>query len=288
MAYIREGTGGYPLLLVHGWPETKRIWWRNIAPLAAAGFEVIVPDLRGFGDSDADIDGFHDLAAHSHDLHVLVNGVLGHDRCAAAGGDLGGGAIQDLGLRFEGFVERQVLFNTILPLLGDEYAAAGLQPAPSREMRQSADYFIRQGREADALAAELRTGDERRRYIAGFYGHRHWATPGAFTRADANFHAEPFTDPDHLRAAFGNYESAFASRPVSETPRFFERNPVPTLALYGPDDHVIWPDFCERCEVVFTDLVGPFVVKRAGHFLQWERADLLNRALIAFLRDLTG
>jgi pimeloyl-ACP methyl ester carboxylesterase len=43
---------------VHGWPETRRIWWRNIAPLAAAGFEVIVPDLRGFGDSSLAPDGF--------------------------------------------------------------------------------------------------------------------------------------------------------------------------------------------------------------------------------------
>ena len=48
LAYWREGRGGVPLLLVHGWPETKRIWQRNVAPLAAAGFEVIVPDLRGF------------------------------------------------------------------------------------------------------------------------------------------------------------------------------------------------------------------------------------------------
>jgi pimeloyl-ACP methyl ester carboxylesterase len=286
IAYIREGVGGFPLLLVHGWPETKRIWWRNIAPLAQAGFEVIVPDLRGFGDSDADLDGFHDLAAHSHDLYALVHDVLGHANCAAAGGDLGGGAIQDLGLRFEGFVVRQVLFNTIMPLLGDEYAAAGLEPMPSREMRQSADYFLRQGKDADALAAELRSDEERRRYISGFYGHRHWATPGAFSRADVDFQTEPFADADHLRASFGNYESAFASRPVSETPRFFEINPVPTLALYGPDDHVIWPDFCERCEVVFSNLVGPFVVKRAGHFLQWERSELLNGALIAFLRDL--
>jgi pimeloyl-ACP methyl ester carboxylesterase len=48
-AFVREGAGGFPLLLVHGWPETMRIWWRNIRPLARAGFEVIVPDLRGFG-----------------------------------------------------------------------------------------------------------------------------------------------------------------------------------------------------------------------------------------------
>ena len=62
IAYVREGAGGYPLLLLHGWPETKRIWWRNIEPLAAAGFEVIVPDLRGFGDSGLAPDGFYDPA----------------------------------------------------------------------------------------------------------------------------------------------------------------------------------------------------------------------------------
>ena len=52
---------------------------------------------------------------------------------------------------------------------------------------------------------------------------------------------------------------------------------MPTLALYGPDDHVIWRNFAEMCEVAFNELVGPFVVPRAGHFLQWERAELLNR-----------
>jgi pimeloyl-ACP methyl ester carboxylesterase len=114
IAYVRAGERGYPLLLVHGWPETKRIWWRNIAPLAQAGF--------------------------------------GHERCAAAGGDLGGGMIQDLGLRFEGFLERQVLFNSILPLLGEAYEGAGIPVAPPSEMRMAGDYFVRQGREADTLA----------------------------------------------------------------------------------------------------------------------------------------
>ena len=84
LAYVREGEGGFPLLLLHGWPETKRIWWRNIEPLAAAGFEVIVPDLRGFGDSGLAPDGFYDVAAHARDMHALVRDVLGHERCAAA------------------------------------------------------------------------------------------------------------------------------------------------------------------------------------------------------------
>src|SRR5205085_5491899 len=96
--FVREGVGGVPLLLVHGWPETKRIWWRNVQPLAEAGFEVIVPDLRGFGDSGLAPDGFYDPAVGAADLHRLVHDVLDHDRCAAAGGDFGGVVIQDLGL----------------------------------------------------------------------------------------------------------------------------------------------------------------------------------------------
>lgn len=287
LAYVRAGSG-FPLLLVHGWPETKRIWWRNIDALAAAGFDVIAPDLRGFGDSGLAPDGFYDLAAHARDLHALVRDVLGHERCVASAGDLGCGVVIELGLRFPGFVERQVLFNGILPILAEAYAAAGIDMKPSPEVRMAADYFVRQGRDADALAAELRTPDERRRYVEQCYGSRFWATPGAFSPQAAAFMAEPFEDAARLRASFGNYESALGSIPLSERPLFFERSPVPTLALYGPDDHVMYRDWCERAEVAFTDLVGPFVVPRAGHFMQWERAEMLNRTITAFCRDLLG
>jgi pimeloyl-ACP methyl ester carboxylesterase len=281
LAYWRAGAGGCPLLLVHGWPETKRIWARNVEPLAAAGFDVVAPDLRGFGESGLAPDGFYDLAAHARDLHALCVDVLGWSWCCASGGDLGGGVIIDLGLRFEGFVRRQVLFNSVLPLLG------GRRPPP-REQRMAADYFLRQGRDADALAAELDTAEKRRRYVAEFYGHRFWASPGSFTPDDVAYMTEPFADTDRLRAGFGNYESALGTRPLSEPPRFFEPTPVETVALYGPDDHVIWREFPEMCEEAFPKLVGPYVVPRAGHFLQWERAELLNATLTAFLRDLTG
>jgi pimeloyl-ACP methyl ester carboxylesterase len=286
IAFVRAGVGGYPLLLVHGWPETKRIWWRNVEPLAAAGFEVIVPDLRGFGDSGLAPDGFYDPAAYARDLHALVHDHLGHDRCGAAGGDVGGVAIQDLGLRFEGFVERQCIFNTVVPILPREYEEAGLSPEIPHEVRAAADYFRRQGREADELAGELDTPDKRRRYIAQFYGPRFWAAPGSLDRAAIDFMTEPFADGGKLRASFGIYESAMGARPISEPPRLFERNPVPTLVLYGPEDHVVSRDFPERCEVAFSERVGPLFVPRSGHFLQWERADVLNQSLIYFFRDL--
>jgi pimeloyl-ACP methyl ester carboxylesterase len=278
LTFDRAGEGGFPLLLVHGWPETRRIWARNVQPLAEAGFDVIAPDLRGFGDSPLAPDGHYDLAAHAHDLKALLDR-LGLDACACAGGDLGGGVIIDLGLRFPGLVVRQVIFNSILPLLPD-------LPEIPRRTRAASDYFVRQGTDADALAAELDTPDKRRRYIATFYGSRFWASPGTFTPEDVDWHTEPFADPDKLRAGFGNYESAFGNRPPSGKPRFFEPSPIETLVLYGPDDHVIWPDFPERAQRCFPQRVGPFVVTGAGHFLQWEQAEVLNGAVRAFLRDL--
>jgi pimeloyl-ACP methyl ester carboxylesterase len=284
IAYVREGVGGYPLLLLHGYPETKRIWWRNIGPLAEAGFEVIVPDLRGFGDSDLARDDRYDVAAHARDAHALVHDVLGHARCATVSGDLGGVVAQDLGFRFPGFVEWQCLFNTVLPYIARDYEAAGIPVERDRSKHPEMDYFMRQATDADGLAAELDTPARRRAYIADFYGHRFWAAPGTFSRDDVAFMTEPFADAAKLRASFANYEYATGNRTAPEMVHLFEKNPIPTLLLYGPEDHVVPRDFVARAEVAFTERIGPLVVPGAGHFLQWERADVLNQALKYFLR----
>jgi pimeloyl-ACP methyl ester carboxylesterase len=280
MRYVRAGRGGLPLLLIHGWPETKRIWYRNLAPLAAAGFEVIAPDLRGFGDSEVPADGFYDLAAHSRDLHELVAGSLGHDRVVVAGGDLGGGVLQDLGMRFPGFVRRQVIFNAPLPYLREEHH--GLRTRPPIE---AADYFLRQGTGADSLLAELSSEAERRDYVGSFYGHRFWASPGAFTSAAVAFMSEPFGDSAKLRAGWGNYESAMGTRPLSEPP-IWGKNTLPTVILFGVDDHVIYPDFDEMARRVFTEHIGPFRLRNCGHFVQWEKAHVVNQTLRYFCADL--
>jgi pimeloyl-ACP methyl ester carboxylesterase len=268
------------LLLVHGWPETKRIWWRVVEPLAVAGFEVIAPDLRGFGDSDVGPDGYHDVPSHSRDLHALVHDHLGHDRVVAVGGDLGGPVVHDLATRFPGFVERLVLFNAPLPY--DAEKMAGLRTRPAAE---STDYFLRQGTDADALAAELATPGQRRRYIATFYSSRFWAHPGRFDAAAVDFHTEPFADGAKLRAGFGAYESVFSDAARSEPPLLGE-NPTRALLLFGPSDHVIYPDFDRMAAVVFPDHVGPFLLRDCGHFVQWEAAEVLVGALGSFCSDL--
>jgi len=282
LAYVREGNGGVPLLLLHGYPETKRIWWRNIAPLAAAGFDVIVPDLRGCGDSSLSADGFYDLAAYSRDTYELAHDVLGFEWVTMAAGDVGGVVMLDMDVRFPGFVRRQCFFNSVAPSLPAIYEAAGLPPAQLDDSHPTGDYRIKQGRDGDSFAAQLNTPELRRQWIAGMYGPRLWASPGNFTQDDIDFHTEPFADGDKLRASWGPYELAYG-KPMSELPLLFDVVDVPTLVLYGADDHVVSDLFVRQCELAFSKLTGPFAVQRAGHFLQWERAELFNGALVEYL-----
>lgn len=292
-AYVHENPGGVPLLCVHGWPETKRIWWRVIEPLAAAGFEVIVPDLRGFGDSEVAPDGFGDVASHSRDLHALVTEGLGHDRVVLCGGDLGGPVVQDMALRFPDLVERLALFNSPLPY--DKERMAGMATRPARE---ASDYFLRQGLDPDGLAADLATPAQRRRYIATFYTSRFWAHPGAFM-GDApapaspfggtdqvDFHTEPFGDGASLRASFGAYESRFDPAKQREPAPLTRNEAVRALLLFGPSDHVIYPAFDQMAAVVFPDHDGPHRLERCGHFVPWERPDALVDHLARFCQDL--
>ena len=271
------------MLCVHGWPESMRIFWKVIQPLADAGFEVIVPDLRGFGASELGPDGFHDVASHALDLYALVHDVLGHDSVVLLGGDLGGPIIQDLALRYPSWVDRMVLFNSPLPYLKESMGHIVGTRAP----RESADYFFRQGTDPDGLAAELASPAQRRRYIATFYTSRFWAHPGAFAIPDeVDFHTEPFADAGRLRASFGAYESAFDPAARS-APTMIGRNDVTrTLVLHGTSDHVIYPAFDEMAAEVFGDHVGPFLLRNCGHFVPWEAPHALTSGTTAFCSDL--
>ncbi len=287
LAYLREGVGGYPLLLVHGYPETKRIWWRNVQPLARAGFEVIVPDLRGYGDSDLSEKDAYDLALYSRDLYALVHDVLGHERCGLLGGDVGGVVICDMANRFPGFVDRMVLFNTIAPMVAeaaDWYAERGLSMV-ALEHGPTGDYRIRQGRDWTQLLEDLDTPARRRRYVRDFYEHRLLASQGSFDEDGFDFMTEPFEDARRLAAGWAPYQLEYG-RPMSEPPLILQPVELPTLILYGPDDQVVPSDFPKRCEIAFPNRIGPLVVPECGHFLQWERADVLNEVAKFFFADL--
>jgi pimeloyl-ACP methyl ester carboxylesterase len=289
IAYVREGEGGYPLLLVHGYPETKRIWWRNIEPLVAAGYEVVVPDLRGYGDSDLSANDAYDLVLYSRDCFTLMHEVLGHERFGLIAGDVGGTVIVDMANRFPEHVDRMIFFNTVAPLVveqADWYAERGLSMNPLED-GPSGDYRIKQGRDPEQLRAELDTPARCRQWVRDCYEHRLWASPYSFEDEEIDFMTEPFADIERLAAAWAPYQLGYG-RPMSEPPLLMQQTSTPTLILYGPDDQVVPKDFPKRCEIAFPNRTGPLIVPESGHFLQWERADVLNAVASFYFADLAA
>ena len=130
------------------------------------GYEVIAPDLRGYGDSDLSPADVYDIAAWSRDLYLLVHDVLGHDRCGVVGGDLGGVVAVDLLHRYPGFVEKLVLLRQRAAVRASTtsslQASTSLRSAPSATGRQATTATC-QGATPDELAAELDTPAKRRR-----------------------------------------------------------------------------------------------------------------------------
>ena len=283
LAVRRRGRGGVPLLLIHGFPCTSRIWSHNVIPLAEAGFDVVAPDLRGYGDSDFAPDDFYDFNAFNSDLTGLFD-VLGWERAVVAGHDLGAMISIDLANRHPDCVGRLVILDDSMPDLPDAFAAAGIPPG--RPKPAVYDYQRRQGHHADELVAELDTPERRRRYIGEFYGHRLWCPPDAFDEDDLNFLTEPYGDAARLRASFADYEVLMGARPLS-APELIDR-PVRqrALVLIGADQVTVGEHAEERCALAFPEGVGPFWVKGAGHFLPWERPQLVNRSIRSFCGDL--
>ena len=83
-----EGEGP-PVLLLHGWPDTHELWEHQTKALVAAGYQVIAPDLRGFGASDKPegVDAYNILSLAGDVLGVLDH--LGLERAHVVGHDWG-------------------------------------------------------------------------------------------------------------------------------------------------------------------------------------------------------
>ncbi|MEU4559577.1 alpha/beta hydrolase [Actinoplanes sp. NPDC023936] len=111
------GGSGSPIVLLHGFPQTH-LMWRHVAADLAADHTVIVPDLRGYGDSDkpADPDGTaYSKRTMAADIVALAK-ALGHDRFALAGHDRGAHVAIRAGLDHQGVVTHLASLD-VLPTL---------------------------------------------------------------------------------------------------------------------------------------------------------------------------
>lgn len=281
LAVRRRGAGGIPLLALHGFPCTSLIWAKVMHPLADAGFEVVAPDLRGYGDSEYAPDDFYDLAAFGRDMIALVD-TLGWDRFAVTGHDLGAAVAIQMANTYPDRVERLLLMNHGIPERPElpEWRSIGqLTPAHGAAIF---DYADRQGNDADGLMAELPTPGARRRYAASFYTNRVWCPPGAFASPDLDLLIEPYADERRLRTSFIDYEIIAGNHPLSAPELLDQPVQQPVVVLLGPDDVTCLPDSVARCRLAYPDLIGPFIVPDSGHFMQWEQPATVTGALRGF------
>ncbi|GAA0584040.1 alpha/beta hydrolase [Caenispirillum bisanense] len=112
---VRTGGEGPPLLLLHGYPQTHACWHR-MAPLLARTHTLVMPDLRGYGDSDKPPgDSSHDTYSRrtmAADAAALMT-ALGHDRFQVVGHDRGGRVTHRLCLDHAERVERAAVLDIV-------------------------------------------------------------------------------------------------------------------------------------------------------------------------------
>lgn len=179
---------GKPVILLHGFPEFWYGWRRQIAPLAAAGLRVLVPDQRGYNLSEKPTGrGAYTLDQLADDVLGLAT-ALGCDRFAVVGHDWGGVVTWHLAARNPERIERAAVLNAPHPAVMSRYLRAHPSQAfkswyvgffqlpfvPERVLGAASFATLRA-----AIRATARPGSITLEDIARYQNA--WAQPGALT-----------------------------------------------------------------------------------------------------------
>ena len=280
--YARTGgdTSKPPLLLLHGFPQTHAIWHR-VARRLAADFSLVIPDLRGYGDSTKpdpaatpELDHeLHSKRAMAADMAALMSG-LGHRTFSVAGHDRGGRVAHRLALDHADRIERLAVID-IVPTL-DMYELA--------DMRFGARYYHWFFLIQPAPLPERMIGGDPSFYLRwtlGSLGAKglHHIEPEAmaeyercFCRADA-IHA---ACEDYRASASIDLEHDRASRAAGE------KVACDMLALWG--QHGVVGQLYQPLDLWRAQCAGAVTgaAMDAGHYIPEERPDEIAARLSAF------
>ena len=265
---VEAGPEGGPLvILLHGFPEFWYGWRRQIGPLAAAGFRVLAPDQRGYNLSDKP----KKVSAYS--LDVLARDVVGLIEEAGAGKarvvghDWGGAVAWWLGIKHPERLEKLVLLNIPHPLVMQR----ALRKNPVQRKKSSYIFYF----QLPWLPERSFRADD---FARGIKALRSSSRPGSFSDADLALYREAWSQPGAVRSMLHWYRAGLRARP---RPPASPRVSVPTLLLWGAKDHALGRelaqpsiDLCDHGRLEFFE--------EAGHWIQHEEAERVNRELITF------
>lgn len=258
LAYDRAGSGVVPVVLLHGWPGDRTDYHSVVSQLADA-CDLIVPDLRGFGESDkhpADPARQYDAAAQARSVVALVR-ELRLVRPVLAGYDIGSRIAQSVAAAAPDLVRALVLAPP-LPGIGRRI----LDPDAQRE------YWYQAFQQLE-LAERLLDGNPAavREYLRHFWSH--WSG-GSFRLGDDGLEhlVSAYGAPGAFTASLGWYRAgagAVAASLRERPPARADRIAVPTTVLW-PDCDPLYPRaWSDRLDDFFSDAVLRFV-DGVGHF----------------------
>ncbi|HEX7185298.1 MAG TPA: alpha/beta hydrolase [Thermoanaerobaculia bacterium] len=259
---------GRLVILLHGFPEFWYGWRKQIGPLAAAGFRVLVPDQRGYNLSDKPKGvrpyNLDDLAL---DVIGLIGGA-GREKACVVAHDWGGAVGWWLGMKFPDRVERLALLN--MPHLSVMRRAILKNPAQRR--RVSYMFFFQL-----PWLPERALSKENWKYLAKAL--QATSRPGTFSEEDLAHYREAWSRPGAITGMLNWYRAGLRTRP---RPPKSSRVSVPTLLIWGPKDRALLRELAQpsidRCDdgrLVFLE--------EATHWVQHEEPEEVNRLLIDFL-----
>jgi pimeloyl-ACP methyl ester carboxylesterase len=272
--YVRHGSD-FPLVLLHGWPEFWYTWRKNI-PVLAGEFDVVVPELRGFGDTDKP--GLPDppkelLGNFVEDLRGLADS-LGFERFGVVSHDVGAYVAQGFARKYPERLSGLFFFDCPYPGIGRRWAS----PDSINEIWYQT---FHQQPFAASLVGENRKACER--YFRHFL--ERWShEPGIFDE-DLDLWVDNFMKPGNLQGGFDWYISTNESRLdlIRSGPPELPKLETPTRIRWGESDSVLKVEWADRLGDYFADVdFAPMI--EAGHFAHYERPDLANREISDFFR----
>jgi len=259
--YLVAGAGE-PVILVHGYAETSRMWLPLIKALQKTHL-VIAPDLRGFGDSGMP-ESNYTKAVMAQDIHALATSLkLG--RVRIVGHDIGLMVAYAYAAQYPAEVDRIVLMDAFLPGVGDWQSVWLL-----RDLW----HFHFYGKTPLALVA----GRERI-YFEHFWNDFAADPSHSIPEADRVFYAKAYGKPGRMRAGF----EVFHAFPRDATDfAQFAKTPLtmPMLVLTG--EKASGQTLITQARLVNSQVEG-VIVQNAGHWLMEEATEQVVPKIVDFL-----